>query len=931
LNTRLGCLTGTGLVSAVIALIAVTVFGFASGGEIFSSGALSTASASEALGGVWSHEEIECQGCHTPFWGQERMGDRCLDCHTPTKNELRDPIALHGKLADPTNCRECHTEHNGPHAELTILDGQDFPHEEFGFSLAAHQKNADRSQFSCDDCHSESLRLFEVETCSTCHFQLDENFTVTHVFQFGMQCLECHDGVDSYGADFDHQETDYPLDGEHLATSCEGCHLGASTLINLQNTSTNCFACHIEDDIHEERLGRDCAACHNPANWQEAELDHNLTRFPLAGGHIDTACEECHIDNVFVGTPGECIDCHLEDDIHEGQLGSDCFDCHKVTTWDDLIDENFDHNLTRFILIGKHVPVACEDCHLGGQLKGTPSTCVACHDQDDVHNGELGSDCAACHSEFDWTDSKFDHDLTAFRLTGKHISTSCEACHVDGSFKGTATACISCHKPDDIHGGAFGSNCASCHVTSGWTDSIFDHNQSAFPLTGSHKQTACSQCHSNDVFKGTPKNCFACHARDDAHNDEFGRDCAACHGTGKWGDANFNHNQTDFPLTGRHLLATCKACHANGIFDGTPKTCVSCHQQDDAHNGAFGNECAACHTTDQWAGANFDHNQTAFPLVGKHVNAPCTQCHINNTYQGTPQTCFACHSDDDDHNGEFGSDCAACHNSNNWGDAAFDHNQTAFPLAGKHQNTTCTKCHQNGVYAGTPKTCIACHSGDDAHNGAFGSDCASCHTPKNWDASFDHNQTSFPLAGKHQTTTCTKCHGDGVYDGKPTACIACHAGDDSHNGAFGSDCAACHTPTNWDASFNHNQTSFPLTGKHQDLTCANCHSDGVYDGKPTACIACHAGDDSHNDSLGIDCAACHNTSKWGDADFAHSFPLKHGDADSQCATCHPNTTSTYTCYNCHKHDPDKMAEKHAEEDITDLSNCANCHPNGKSD
>jgi hypothetical protein len=108
----------------------------------------------------------------------------------------------------------------------------------------------------------------------------------------------------------------------------------------------------------------------------------------------------------------------------------------------------------------------------------------------------------------------------------------------------------------------------------------------------------------------------------------------------------------------------------------------------------------------------------------------CTACHTNG-YNGTPQNCFACHASDDRHNGQFGSNCESCHSPSGWGNATFDHNQTAFPLAGKHQNLECQKCHRNGVYKGTPAQCVACH--EDEHNGENGTDCAQCHTPTNWD------------------------------------------------------------------------------------------------------------------------------------------------------------------------------------------------------
>ena len=42
--------------------------------------------------------------------------------------------------------------------------------------------------------------------------------------------------------------------------------------------------------------------------------------------------------------------------------------------------------------------------------------------------------------------------------------------------------------------------------------------------------------------------------------------------------ADFDHLRTGFPLTDRHAQARCESCHQNGIFQGTPRDCASCHR-----------------------------------------------------------------------------------------------------------------------------------------------------------------------------------------------------------------------------------------------------------------------------------------------------------------------------------------------------------------
>ena len=66
-----------------------------------------------------------------------------------------------------------------------------------------------------------------------------------------------------------------------------------------------------------------------------------------------------------------------------------------------LKSERFDHNTTHFPLTGKHTKVDCAGCHKT-TIEKTPSTCVACHKQDDPHRGRR-TDCAKCHTTNRWT------------------------------------------------------------------------------------------------------------------------------------------------------------------------------------------------------------------------------------------------------------------------------------------------------------------------------------------------------------------------------------------------------------------------------------------------------------------------------------------------------------------------------------------------
>ena len=60
----------------------------------------------------------------------------------------------------------------------------------------------------------------------------------------------------------------------------------------------------------------------------------------------------------------------------------------------------------------------------------------------------------------------------------------------------------------------------------------------------------------------------------------------------------FDHNKTNFPLTGKHTKVACEDCHSKTL-ENTPKECIACHKKDDVHRGRRP-DCADCHTPNNW-------------------------------------------------------------------------------------------------------------------------------------------------------------------------------------------------------------------------------------------------------------------------------------------------------------------------------------------
>jgi hypothetical protein len=398
----------------------------------------------------------------------------------------------------------------------------------------------------------------------------------------------------------------------------------------------------------------------------------------------------------------------------------------------------------------------------------------------------------------------------------------CGSCHEPFSRASQSKLCLDCHKEiaadvrdkTGYHGKrkeVSASPCSHCHTDhKGRTFDIvqfdaltFDHASTDFALVGAHASVKCDGCHpAGKKFREAPSRCSDCHKKDDTHKGGLGDKCEACHDAKTWRETkHFNHDLTNFKLTGAHTDAKCASCHAGERWKGTPLLCNDCHRQQDVHKGQNGLKCESCHTTKNWKEISFNHDRdTKFPLLGKHLPAKCESCHTKDPkLEKLAITCMPCHGKDDVHKGSLGKECQKCHNESGWKiGVLFDHDKdTKFKLLDKHVTTKCADCHTTKDYREAPKTCVGCHKKKDIHIGRLGPKCEDCHNAANWKQwTYDHTtQARYPLTGAHATTSCYACHTEKNAEKvvTPKTCIGCHRKDDTHKGAFGTGCGKCHS------------------------------------------------------------------------------------------------------------------------------------------
>ncbi len=446
------------------------------------------------------------------------------------------------------------------------------------------------------------------------------------------------------------------------------------------------------------------------------------------------------------------------------------------------------------------------------------------------------------------------------------------------------------------------------------------------PLTGVHARVpklsgwrSCSQCHGGLLGTMTDS-CLECHTPIGAQitsgagvhgslPESVAKHCARCHSehhgarfpmvnrlsfaqAGFQDIASFDHAVVGFPMDGPHLSLTCDACHVSATtrilpegasrYLGLDRACATCHASP--HVDSMSRKCADCHVQVDFDSIHAAEHAKWLPLIGAHARAGCRDCHAKDSphalerygggHRPAARTCVSCH--DSPHTEAFvlgnaklqsvvpGQSCAGCHKP--------EHTSFRDPRL-----TIDARQHaESGFRIDVPHDQLGC---DD------------CHSPLR-----DYAQR-YPGRGQD---SCENCHGDphrGQFRASPLAengCVDCHLRDRFIPHTFTSD--------------RHAQTPLPLTGRHLDTDCNNCHTKSgeeprKFRGVAKRCEACH--EDGHAGFFepfaaelakqdGGTCARCHDTHAFGkiaEGSFEHGrwtgFALDGAHGQERCETCHP--------------------------------------------
>ncbi len=312
------------------------------------------------------HASLACEKCHKVQIPSSLMVDTttktryigiayetCLTCHENIHQDSRTE-----------ECLKCHISNSWQREDLRFDHNRDSR-----FIL-----NGKHVTISCEKCHNFSntrfFKLYDIGIeCNDCH-------TDPHNAQFEQKCDECHSEFDwksRLNKVFHTIDSKFPLNGRHIALTCDKCHIPAKDNFKLASAKfvglgTRCRLCH--EDPHNAQMSHSCETCHSEQGWKGTNLlflHNEHSAFKLDSLHAGYSCDTCHPKT--------------RKETHYRPLDKYCELCHNAQT---LAMQGMISPEQKIFESDPHWNrITCVDCHntniVRQSAKNYADRCVSCH------------------------------------------------------------------------------------------------------------------------------------------------------------------------------------------------------------------------------------------------------------------------------------------------------------------------------------------------------------------------------------------------------------------------------------------------------------------------------------------------------------------------------------------------------------------------
>ena len=270
---------------------------------------------------------------------------QCTDCH---KAEFIKDQQIKKKkftyLGLNTTCLTCHADYHqqtlsencsGCHDTEAFKPAGRFDHARAAFQLAGKHR-----EVLCISCHKAGTRNgqkfqefkgIKSDNCSDCHKDIHNN-------KFGQACTQCHTeqsfSIIKGVPNFNHDKTNFKLEGKHQKVACNACHKTKFTNVLKYGRCKDCHTDYHKNQFTRNGVSPDCSQCHMVTGFAEFTYtieQHNARVFPLKGAHLAIPCYSCHKKEMnkpdttwkFRDIGKQCHDCHT--DIHQSLISEKYF------------------------------------------------------------------------------------------------------------------------------------------------------------------------------------------------------------------------------------------------------------------------------------------------------------------------------------------------------------------------------------------------------------------------------------------------------------------------------------------------------------------------------------------------------------------------------------------------------------------------------
>lgn len=211
-----------------------------------------------ALASPHAFLEHDCAACHTPYEGAVAL--RCVTCHANETSLLtRQPTAFH---ADIGACRDCHYEHRGVEASITLMEHETLvevglrelvrdPDPQSEARLLSERLlhwNDELSELRLDRGISPRELMLD---CARCHKNDDRHFEY-----FGEDCVQCH-ATDTWTIPAFRHPSPSNLDCAQCHQAPPSHYMGHFTMISQR----------VAGKPHAQVI--QCHLCHQTTSWPD--------------------------------------------------------------------------------------------------------------------------------------------------------------------------------------------------------------------------------------------------------------------------------------------------------------------------------------------------------------------------------------------------------------------------------------------------------------------------------------------------------------------------------------------------------------------------------------------------------------------------------------------------------------------------------------